>query len=29
MIIVRNQAQTPRLHKIAKVNATSEASSLK
>jgi hypothetical protein len=29
MVIVRNQVQTPRLHKIAKENATSEALSLK
>jgi hypothetical protein len=29
MMIIRNQVQTPRLHNIAKENATSEALSLK
>jgi hypothetical protein len=29
MMVVRNQVQKPRLHKIAKENATSEALSLK
>jgi hypothetical protein len=29
MMIVHNQVQTPRLHKIAKENTTSEALSLK